>query len=213
MSWLFETKIRRSNINGTITAQRRFGTWAVLVDGCEQSGTQTYALWKGVYQKLQNYLGNKTIRHTLMLGLGGGGDIKILFQNFPHTQLTAVEHDSDMIALTKELALWQPFTSPVIICGDAANIVPQLQETYDLIIVDLFHGQTPSPLANNAAFLDALNTKLDKNGFLITNVFRKPEYLESFTRSFTLVQAWEFGLNHVAIFKKATPQATFPETE
>jgi spermidine synthase len=213
MSWFFETKIRESKISGTITAKRRFGSWAVYVDGSEQSGPQTRALWTKVYQKLKDSLGSNTVRRALMLGLGGGGDIKILSQNFPHIQLTAIEHDAEMIALTKELALWGPFTGLNVLCGDAAKVVPSLKETYDLIIVDLFHGQTPSPLANNQAFLDALNIKLEKNGFLAANVFGKPEYLELFKENFTLVSTWRFGLNHIAIFQKATAQATFPETE
>jgi spermidine synthase len=213
MSWFFETKIRKSKINGSITAQRWFGSWRILVDGCEQSGPQTYALWKGVYQKLKKYRGDKIFHRALMLGLGGGGDVKILFQNFTAIQLTAIEHDAEMIALTKELALWQPFAGPNILCGDAAKVLPKLQTTYDLIIVDLFHGQTPSPLVTNKEFLEAIDVKLDKNGLLTANVFGKPEYLELFKENFTLIKAWKFGLNHIAIFQKATAQVTLPEIE
>ncbi|MBI3573677.1 hypothetical protein HY090_01360 [Candidatus Kaiserbacteria bacterium] len=206
MSWFSEIRVRQSEKNGTITATRRLGVWSVVVDGCVQTGPETRWMWRDGFEKLRHYLFGRKIRTILILGLGAGGEIRDLHRLFPGCRITAVEYDETMVSLAKELNLNHLHPFPDVICADARDAVPGLSGAYDLIVLDLFRGSEPSPLATDPAFLAALDTKLGNEGLIIANTFARLEYLDSLGTYFTLISRWKFGKNNLGIFRKKTPE-------
>ena len=219
MSWFFEVKTKQSEKNGLITATRNFGQWTVRVGGTEQTGKEVHAMWRSAFRKILLYRGGAKVKKILALGLGGGGELKNIYKFFPNVSLTVIEHDPQMVELAKELNLYKPFPFPHVICEDAAQAVPELKETYDLIILDLFKGAEPSALATNPVFLSALETKLAKDGILVVNVFRKTQYLLPIGEVCTSLSLWRFWWNNLGLFRKKsiagakqyTPLSDWPE--
>lgn len=202
MSWFFEKRIIPSEKNSSIVATRKFGSWQVAVDGVEQTGGEMNGMWKHAFEQVGNFQGTQKIHKILMLGLGAGGVVQTLSRLFPGSTLTVIEFDPAMIALARELKLYGSALFPRVICKDAKDAVPELQGEFDLIIVDLFRGSEPSPLANDPAFLNALHTRLSDSGFLVVNVFRKADLISSFELEFLLLRKWSFRPNHFAVFQK-----------
>ena len=202
MSWFFETRQRESEKNGSITANRFFGMWRVIVEGAEQTGPNAHRVWIDAFQHLKKLFPTKRIQRVILLGLGGGGEIKTIYEAFPGTTLTVLEYDSEMIALTKELKLYHPHPLPEIIVGDVKETLPQLSSSADLLIVDIFQGENPSPLLTDPTFIDSLSHALGIGGLLLINVFKRKEYLEYPKARFALIAKWQFLWNHLALFQK-----------
>ncbi len=209
MSWFFELKKRESAKNGSIIASRFFGVWTVTVNGCEQTGPEVHRMWIDAFRKIKRRFPEKKIQRVVALGLGGGGEISTILNAFSGADLTILEYDPEMIALTKELQLYKPFSLPRIIEGDARETLPTLASGFDLVIVDLFHGEDPSPLIMEGAFLDSLYRALSPRGLLLVNVFKHLEYLEHVSKPlkepssrFLWVAQWTFHWNNFGLFQK-----------
>ncbi|MBV9349489.1 MAG: class I SAM-dependent methyltransferase [Patescibacteria group bacterium] len=218
MSWLLEVKKRQSEKNGSITALRRFGKWTVYVNGCQQTGSEVHAMWKDAFKRVRRRSESGLIQKILMLGLGGGGEVKTLHEFFPDASLTVVEYDPEMITLAKELRLYRPFPFPQVICEDAKTALAKLYEQYDLIILDLFFGPEPSSLATDRSFLATVAGVLAPRGILVANVFRKTEYLSALAKSFDGYDTWRFKWNYLGLYRKSlekkdgyVPRSAWPE--
>lgn len=202
MSWFLETRERHSAKNGLIRARRDFGKWNVSVANCGQSSPYLNRMWNAAFEKLSVYAGNQHITSVLMLGLGAGGEVAKVHKRYPSSTLTVIEYDEEMIAFAKELKLYKPAPFPHVICADAALAVPQLSQTYDLIIVDLFKGPTPSPLSADPIFLQALETKLSDTGFMLVNVYQENKIFAHIAKKFLPLAQWKFEWNHIGLFTK-----------
>jgi hypothetical protein len=209
MSWFFETRTRTSEKNGLITATRKFGQWHVVVDGCEQTNPVMGEMWSWAFEVLRRYTGVQPVRSVLMLGLGAGGEVKAIRRFFKGADITVIEHDPEMIALTDELKLYPRDAAPRIVCEDARTALPRLQGAFDLILVDIFKGPEPSPLLTDAAFLASLNRKLANGGFLIVNAYRRLDYLDAIEKAFVRIRRWRFLKNNLGIFGKPESAASF----
>jgi SAM-dependent methyltransferase len=202
MSWFSETKTIPSEKNGVIVATRRWGRWQVTVDGCEQTGREVHAMWEHALAEAVAHRGIQPVKNVLMLGLGGGGEIKNIYEHFPGAKLTVVEYDPAMIELARSLSLYRPFPFPRIICENAAETLAGMSEKFDLVIVDIFKGPEPSPLITDRRFLDGLRRVLADAGLLLVNAYRRPEYLEFPRPLLTQVAAWRFQWNHLGLYIK-----------
>lgn len=198
MKWFWERYKRQSNKNEHIEIVRNIGVWEVVVNNTGQTTRYTNTMWKQALSRQKK--SSASVRKALMLGLGAGGQIKQLHNAFPNCEVTVVEYDPEMIAIAKELELYKPFPFPQVIEGDAGEIVPTLKEIYDLILVDLFHGSEPSPLAQDTEFLQTLKKILSPNGTVLINVYEKKEYLEVAKKIFPHSTAWTYRYNHLGAF-------------
>ncbi len=199
MSWFLEKLLVHSKKNGRIKAERSFGKWQVWVDGCGQTTIYTNRMWKDAFTRLATFK-EQTPKVVLMLGLGAGGGVKLLYKQFPISSITAVEFDPEMIALTKKIKPYAPYPEPEILEGDAAVVVHQLPGGYDLIIVDLFVGPEPSTLCTSKEFIEKLRALLTSTGALIINVNRRPEYLQTAQEAFAHSTVWKFETNTLGAF-------------
>jgi len=205
MKWFFEKYTRPSKKNGTITIVRELGKWYISVKGTGQTTSYTHRMWIGAYKRLLQKIDPDQVQKVLMLGLGAGGEIKLLNTTFPNCTITVIEYDEEMVKLTHELGFYKPFSPPNILFGDAAEVVPTLTDTYDLIIVDLFNGPEPSPLSTHENFVRALAKRLAPNGHLFFNVYQRPEYLDTPKELFDEHDEWIFEENHLGLFSKPKP--------
>ena len=146
MSWLWETRVYNSNENGTIVVKRWLGCWSIEVQGYQQTGDNSNAIWRDACNRVQLLLPTKNIQ-ILILGLGTGGVIQDLHRLFPGCSVTAIEYDKVMIRLCQELQLYKPYAAPTIIYGDAGVLVPTLEKRFDLVLIDLFFRQQTSCLS------------------------------------------------------------------
>jgi len=107
-----------------------------------------------------------------VLELGGGAQSiqRYLTHSQPNVQFTSVESNPDVIKLTREV-----FPSGAdlnIVETDAFEYVHQCakqNQTFDWIIVDLFHGADSSINAGHISFFDKVHQCLNNDGWLILN--------------------------------------------
>src|SRR3989344_8839457 len=197
--WLFERQYRSSEKNGPLTIRRRFGRWQVCAKGYQQSGERLNAIWRDAFKRVREDVVAKP--KALLLGLGAGGIVKELHKAFAGALVKAVEYDATMIALAKELNTYAPHPAPEIIYADALHVVPNLREQFDLIVVDIFSGNEPSPLLADKIFLAALKEKLAQKGVLLVNVCSNTHFLEEVQKFFPVLQRWQYKLNTLGAFR------------
>lgn len=192
---------RASEKNGAIEVYKDiFGPWEISVDDCGQTTSYTHAMWVSAFKRLRAQLKKTDVKKVLMLGLGAGGQIGTIHKTFPHCALTVVEYDREMVQLAQETGLYKPFPFPTVLLGDAKDVVPTIEDSFDLIILDLFAGPEPSPLGNDAHFIEQLRQRLTPQGLLLINIYKRAEYLETALRLFAHSAVWKFRLNNLGAF-------------
>lgn len=202
MKWFFEKYVLESAKNGPINVRRRLGEWYVSVNQCGQTSAYTHEMWVDAFERITKQE-RRAVCNVLMLGLGAGGEIKTIHKYFPGCQLTVVEHDPAMIALAKALKLYRPYALPTIVEGDAKEVALAFLERFDLVIVDLFLGEEPSPLLCDRSFVTALTSRLASHGLTLVNACKRSEYLEGFATQFEKTLQWTFRLNNLGLFRQA----------
>lgn len=106
--------------------------------------------------------------HVLMVGLGGGSLAKFCHRHLPHTRLTVVEVNPDVIALRGE------FNVPdddrlAIIEADAADYLPAAEGDTDVLLLDGFDATGIAPAFLNRDFYRAARSRLRPGGMLVAN--------------------------------------------
>lgn len=200
MSWIDERWSRKSAINGRIDVWRSFGQWHIFVDGCCESTVDLERIWRKVINRLPKSL---PISRVLLIGLAGGSHVNIIGKRWPAAKITAVEIDPEMVELFHRIHKNKISQALEILTGDAAQIVPTLTGTYDLIIVDAFIGHDIPHAIAQRAFFDAVCARLDRNGFVLLNAYRQPSVLEVADRSLVRIATWKHSLNTFAFYQRA----------
>lgn len=200
LKFFYEKKVFFSEKNGKILVKKILGKYEIFCEGFLESGGYVNALWRKFLRKLPK---DFQPRRVLLLGLGGGGVVKEIFKNFPNCYLAAVEYDDQMVKIAKETFLKNiNLKSCQIFTMDAALFVKKPQKPFDLILIDIFKGSTPSPLLKSDEFLESVKLLLAKNGYLLVNFFRHlNEFLPFFEKFFYLYKKTKFWFNQLAIFK------------
>lgn len=198
MSWFYEKWSVPSERNGRIDCIRALGKWSVDVNGTNESSSYMYGLWK---QAVRHVPKTTSVKRILLLGLAAGSCVEMLHRRFPGCHVTAVEWDPVMIELMKKFRLFHPSHCPEILLGDAAEIVPTITHTYDLIISDLFRGPETPDQVKSSAFFASLRPLLARDGALLLNVYEQLEILNAADAHFSRQSTWKFHLNHVALYK------------
>ncbi|MES2202869.1 MAG: methyltransferase domain-containing protein [Patescibacteria group bacterium] len=208
MSWLTRKDVVPSPKNGEIITRRRGRAQEVFVKGCGQTTDYTNAMWTGAFERLAV----RPVRPAvLMLGLGGGGGVSLLYEYFPGCTITAVEYDPVMIKLAREALTQQAVTLPTIMEMDAALVFSHIAEKFDVIIVDLFDGPEPSLLSKDTTYLRALQAHLNPSGVVLLNVYKNKEYLEAASGIFGWSDVWTYKENHLGAFRTTAVGFTPPD--
>ena len=142
----------------------------VMAGGLLQSGSIITQLWEKPLQSITNY--QLPITNVLLLGLGGGTIVKMLNKRFPKSTITAIEIDPVMITIAKKYYGLKPSKKLNIIQADAFKFVKTYKQnpiSYDLIIVDLFAGDSQPDQLYTKTFHHNLQKLLSQNGIIIFN--------------------------------------------
>lgn len=182
--------------NGVITVNNFLFSSSVVVNTCLQSGPYIQSMWKNAFKKIPKE-GNP--KKVLLLGLGGGDVIRILQKKYQHIFITVVEWDEVMITIAKSLGVASS-QHVQIIQGDALSVLPVIEKSFDIIIVDLFTGDLPPIFLTEQKVLRILQKRLTSQGLLFVNFFRHEKYVDAFRDYFKEEQVWKFKYNTLAFF-------------
>jgi spermidine synthase len=194
----FSRKEYLSPKNGIITVSTfLFETPSISVNKCLQSGPYIMSMWKNAFARLPA----KTIpQKILLLGLGGGNVIKLLQKKYPSSSITVIEWDEVMIQVAHDLQLFSYTSKLNILHANAFELLPTLQETFDLIIVDLFTGDVPPVELTKSNTMTELRRLLSSDGQVLANFFRHKQYGAAFVPIFKEESSWKFKQNNLALY-------------
>ena len=142
---------RQSKYNGRLKVVRTlgFGTY-IQSDGLTQSGGVVESIWKNTL----NNLPKLNYKNCLILGLGGGTVSKIVFSKFGGVRITGIEIDPLMVDLGKKYLKLEEKNQKIII--DDAFKSSEIEKKYDLVIVDLYNGDSFPKKFESPTFLKKL---------------------------------------------------------
>lgn len=185
-------------MNGPIECRRILGTWSLVAGGNEQVGPYLNGLWKQAIKKVPQ---PKSVRKILMLGLATGGTLPFFLKRFSNASITAVEIDPVMADLMKRLAPFKRRDRLEIVIGNAAEIVAQRQEKYDLVIFDLFVGQKVASIMRDEFFLRQALSRTQPHGYWLVNAFKEPDVLDRAKNVCGESARWRHYVSHVGLFR------------
>jgi len=134
----------------------------------------------------------KQASRILELGLGGGDLTRHLAARWPDARHDCVDLDAEILTLFQQFFLPSSGGSPRLHHADALHFLHQSQESYDLVLLDLFSQDGNPLLLFQAPLYQALASRL--SGTLIINLLPRTR-LEQ-TQALRLAEEW-IGPTHV----------------
>lgn len=116
-------------------------------------------------------LQNPAPKHILMIGLGGGSLTKFCYKYLPHTRITVVEIDVDIIALRDQFFIPRDDDRLTIIPMDAVAYVEQAAADVDVILLDGFDADGLVSELLSQEFYRACKKILTPSGVLVSNMW------------------------------------------
>lgn len=113
---------------------------------------------------------NRTPRHILLIGLGGGSLVKFCHRHLPDTRLTVVEIDSNIIALREWFHIPPDDDRLRVIHSDGAEFVRCGDWAADVLLVDAFDRLGVAPELASPDFYAAAFRRLSPDGMLVMNL-------------------------------------------
>jgi spermidine synthase len=165
--WPVRLKNYPSRINGRLEIN--------LINGRKtlDSGLSNYSygsLQRILHKGLTEIGLDNKIKNILLLGLGGGSVIETIREEFDcKAAIEAVDIDPEIITIAKDEFQINRFNNVLIMMADAAEYVAKSKEAFDLIIVDLFIGNTVPEVFTKSEFINHLIRHLKANGRIIYN--------------------------------------------
>jgi spermidine synthase len=189
-SSFFNKDIRVVEING----QKR-----LLVNGIQQTGPYDDHMFKQAFtffgiHKLP------VLSRVLVLGLGGGYVVRQLSTWFPHAHFVCVDIDTNMIAIAKEQFGLKNIKNVTYVTSDAEEFVTKqknIKESFDLVIVDLYIGDTVAAFVSHTRFLSSVAKLVSRDGRVLINYQGAPVYNAEIHKILTILK----GLFHRAEYK------------
>ncbi len=159
-----------SPLNGKVKMIESSGVRRLVVEGITQSRTldkkgKTGFYWDAFSENLPNLSLDSRI---LILGLGAGTSAKILTNKFGPVPIDGVEIDPMIVELGKKyFYLNEPNIK--VFTKDAREYVRKLNGKYDVIYVDLFHGDKTPKFLSEKPFLVKIKEHLNLGGVVVIN--------------------------------------------
>lgn len=172
-----------SPINGTIQIKEFGGKYAVTVGGLTQAGSLITRLWQPVIKKVAKQSPN--ITSILLLGLGPGCLIPLLKRHWPLTTVTGIELDSMMIEIGRKYFKLSYGKNLNIITADAFSWIKTINQTIDLVIIDLFIGKKNPARIASPHFIKILSHHLTQKGTIIFNCYHRKHNQETINKLIT----------------------------
>lgn len=169
LSYLFPIKVRayQSEINGSLEITYLNGQ---KVLDTSNSNFSYGALQRVLFKGLKQLRFDQKVESILLLGLGGGSVIKTIREDFGSSaHITAVELDPGIIFIARQEFGIEEDEGLDIVRADAREFMENNNKTFDLIIVDLFIGDTVPPVFTSSGFLFNLARGMRAKGRLLFN--------------------------------------------
>ena len=110
------------------------------------------------------------VKRVLVLGLGLGSVILILEKIFEKSfDYTAIEVDPEICRLCSEYTLPYIDSFVEVIPVEAMQFLESHEDSYDMIIMDIFQSATVPYKFQSVQFLELLNSKLNPEGIILYN--------------------------------------------
>jgi spermidine synthase len=106
----------------------------------------------------------------LMIGLGGGSLAKFCYRHLPHTRISVIEVDAEVIALREEFAIPPDDARFQVIHEEGASFLARANLEPDIILVDAFDELGLSPSLLSRAFYEHAHRCLPRGGLLVMNL-------------------------------------------
>lgn len=118
----------------------------------------------------------KEIDSVLILGLGGGSLAKFIHRHFPNCRIDVVEYNETVRDLAYEYFELPQHSNIQVHLADAGEFVrnPEIG-SYDLILVDVYHGEGMSDSVKGMGFYNACCSHIKPKGLLIMNFWTADE--------------------------------------
>jgi spermidine synthase len=187
----FLKDIQWSSKNGIIVVTNSGEVYAM---GSRQTSKRYPAMWADALAH-DHARSIHTRTKILMLGLAGGGALQAVHARYPRTSVTAIEYDPVMVSIAHTLLEHASFPFPITIVEDAAVALPRLQETFDLVLVDLFAGYTPAPLIQESRFWVEVKRVLNRGGAVLLNVAGDAQAMDAAKQHFPTCEVWHYRMN------------------
>ena len=113
---------------------------------------------------------NRTPRHILLLGLGGGSLAKFCYESLPGATIIAVEPNPDVIALREEFLIPADDLRFRVVRADGADYVARLPPGEDVILADACDRTGVAPELDSVEFYQNARRCLSAGGVFVINV-------------------------------------------
>lgn len=174
------------------------GRTALLVDGVVQSISPEDGLATGGYWAAMVPMDRP--RRGLVLGLGGGTLVRLLYARWGSFPIVGVDDDPLIVEVAKS-AGWLPSSPELeVVFEDAFRFVQSCHDRFDYVAVDLFRGEELAARAFGKPFLRRLRSVMAPRGQLAINMFADIRMLSRTARieaSFELRERRQVGGNIV----------------
>ena len=160
---------KKSEINKSLEITWNNGKLVLDTENTNYSyGSLEKVLRKGLFkigfEKIRSY------NSILVLGVAGGCVIKTLANEIKFEgNITAVEIDSDIIELANQYFGLNKFKNLTIIIDDAEQFVKKTQNTYNLVIVDIFQDNVMPDFLFQENFVINLQKIINADGIILFN--------------------------------------------
>lgn len=130
-----------------------------------------YALTVGYTRKMMAFLLFRSIpKHIVLVGLGGGSLTKFCHREFPHSRITTVEIDQEIIECGHFFHIPGQSERMRIIHADAADYFATTNDRVDVVLLDGCDARGVAPAFCNLLFYQNLRARLRPGGMLVMNL-------------------------------------------
>ncbi|PHS05536.1 MAG: spermidine synthase [Kordia sp.] len=171
ISYLYPIKVKE------ISSKRSGSLEVTLVNGKlvidSENANYSYGSLQQVLKIGLTHIGLDNLQKSeniLVLGVAGGSVIKTLRNDFNiEAKITGVEIDPDVIELANTYFKLNSISNLELVIEDAFQFIKTTQETYDLIIIDIFNDSNmPNELFEDG-FWTTIRQLLNNKGFCLFN--------------------------------------------
>ncbi len=133
----------------------------------------SYGSLQRILRKGLKYIGYNRIKNfnsVLILGVAAGSVIKTLVNEIKFKgKITGVEIDSDVVAIANTYFKLNEIENFELIIEDAFEFVLKSENTYDLIVIDIFKDTEMPRFLFEDFFINRVNDLFNVNGFILFN--------------------------------------------
>ena len=166
---------RKSSVSNSLEV-----TWAngeLVLDS--KNTNYSYGSLQRILRKGVKSIGFETIinmESILVLGVAGGSVIKTLVNEIKYKgKITGVEIDSEIIEIANTYFKLNEIPNLTIFIDDAFEFVLKTNETFDLIIIDIFQDATMPNFLFEKFFIDRIGSLLKPSGYILFNTMLTKE--------------------------------------